>query len=52
MTKYLEKMGSCKERWTLTSSNGASQLGIEHYPTILLAALQEAFGLVGPVKGF
>lgn len=55
MTKYLQKMESCLETWDLIDSASeipdSSLLGIEHYPSLLLSALQEATALVGPFKG-
>jgi hypothetical protein len=54
VTKYLQKMESCHETWDFTTSAsrtpGASLLGIERYPSLLLGALQEATALVGPFK--
>ncbi|KAG0588613.1 hypothetical protein KC19_2G255900 [Ceratodon purpureus] len=51
VTKYLKKMESCHETWDFTDSAGSSLLGIEHYPSLLLGALQEATALVAPFKG-
>ena len=51
VTKYLKKMESCHETWDFTNSAGSSLLGIEHYPSLLLGALQEATALVAPFKG-
>ncbi|KAG0627559.1 hypothetical protein M758_2G210200 [Ceratodon purpureus] len=55
VTKYLKKMESCHETWDFTDSafnaSGSSLLGIEHYPSLLHGALQEATALVAPFKG-
>lgn len=56
VTKHLQKMESCHETRDFTTSAsrtpGASLLGIEHYPSLLLGALQEATALVGPFKDY
>lgn len=59
VTKYLQKMKDCHETWDFTNSAfaaasaapGSPSVSIEHYPSLLLGALQEATSLVGPFKG-
>lgn len=53
VTKYLKKMESCHEAWKATNSASpvSPSLRIEDYPSLLLAALQEATALVSPFKG-
>jgi len=45
-------MESCHEAWLATNSASpvSPSLAIEHYPSLLLGALEEATALVGPFK--
>lgn len=53
VSKYLAKMETCNGRCAGTASEfEAAELRIEHYPPLLLGALQEATGLVAPLKGY
>lgn len=52
VAKYLQKMENCRETWNFTNSTDAAPGSkLEHYPSLLLAALQDAASLVGPFKG-